>query len=322
MQNLLDRLLATQAFDLVHVEDNALADYRYMTSVPRLLTEHDVRIPVDGEFDVAFLPIADHPLLRIQLIHQAINAGEQRRWQRYQPAAWRRFDLIQVFTKRDAAAIAKIAPNVASRLRVNPFGAYPQPQANPALELSDSIIFVGMFLHPANVDAAIWLATEIMPLLRVRRPAVRLTIVGGNAPDSVLKLAADDISVLGFVPDVQAYIEQAAIVVAPLRIGGGMRMKVLQAMSLGKAVIATPLGAEGLSVDGTQPPVAISSEANGIARLVCDLLSSDEVRHDLGRRAREFVLEHFSWKAYGQRLEAIYGELKSMAHQKHEGSPR
>jgi glycosyltransferase involved in cell wall biosynthesis len=119
--------------------------------------------------------------------------------------------------------------------------------------------------------------------------------------------------VTGPVLAVEPYLEQASVVLAPVRSGGGMRVKVLQAMAMARPVVTTPLGAEGLAGDRSQKPIAVAESAEGIASATAELLASREAREALGRRARAFVAEHHSWSAYLRRLEAIYAELQSPA---------
>jgi glycosyltransferase involved in cell wall biosynthesis len=236
-------------------------------------------------------------------------AAELGRWGVYNALVWQRFDRVQVFTPRDAAAIRALAPAVAPRLRINPFGIALPPRAEPDRAVENTIVFVGGFNHSPNVDAAIWLGSEIMPLLRASRPGIHLSIVGSQPPPSVLQLAAADISVTGRVPAVEPYLERAALVVAPLRTGGGMRMKVLQSMAIGKAVVTTALGAEGLAMAGHQTPLAIAESAPEIAATISELLAAPDKRRMLENRARAFVDEHHSLAAYGRRLTAIYDQL-------------
>ncbi len=309
MQRSLDALLAQEPFDIVQIEDHVMAGYIFRTSAVRVLTDHDVRAPRPGEFDAKLLPFGTHGILGKGPIGEAISKAEARRWARYQPRAWKGVDRIQVFTNRDASVIRSMAPELFNRVRVNPFGVNLPEVVNRRLERNDIVMFMGMFLHPANVDAALWIAKDIMPLLRRQRPGVRLWIVGGHAPESVRALASEDIDVLGYVPEVRPLLEQAGVIVAPVRIGGGMRMKVLEAMALGKAVVTTPLGAEGLSFGEELPPLKISADAEGIASAASELLNSQEARDELGRRARSFVEQHHTWPAYMRRLEATYAEL-------------
>ena len=301
MQRLLDRLLAETPFDLVQVEDNAMGSYIYRTQRPTVLTEHEVRLPS---------PTDPHDQRQASCMQRALNEVERLRWRGYQRAVWRRFDRIQVFTQRDAAAIQTIAPELSSRVRVNPFGVEPLIKADPSREEKDTAVFVGGFCHPPNVEAALWLGNDIMPLLRTLRPGIRLIIVGSYPTKAIQALANDDIVVTGRVPAVEPFLERAAIVLVPIRTGGGMRLKVLQAMAMGKAIVTTPLGAEGLAVPGCQLPLVIAQDADGIAIATADLLSADEDRRSIGLRACAFVSEHHSWSAYRERLEAIYAELQ------------
>jgi glycosyltransferase involved in cell wall biosynthesis len=298
MQQVLGELLAERTFDLIHVDDNAMGRYRYDTRAPRVLTEHEVR-------DDAEQPSRQEP----SWVRRSVRKGEARRWEHYQPAIWRGFDRIQVFTPQDARAVRKLAAELAGRVRVNPFGIELPEEADPGREESDFVAFVGGFSHVPNVDAALWLGREVMPLLRVRHPGVRLAIVGSYPPKEVRALASDDILVTGRVPTVESYLERAAVVLAPVRTGGGMRLKVLQAMALGKAVVTTPLGAQGLAVENGGPPVVLRTEADEVADATANLLASKAERRALGRRARDFVARHHSWSAYGERLDAMYSEL-------------
>jgi len=299
MQLLLDRLLTGRRFDMLQVEDVAMGAYRFPGRAPCVLTEHEVR---------ATRPADAYDRWRSPALQWAAEAADWRRWQRFQPAVWRRFDRVQVFTSRDAAAVGHLAPDIAARVRVNPFGVALPKAADPGLEELNHLLFVGGFRHPPNVDAALWLGHEVLPRLRARCPGVRLTIVGDAPPPAVLALAVGDTAVTGRVPAIEPFLERAAVVLAPIRSGGGMRVKVLQGMAIGKAVVTTPLGAEGLE-GGDQVPVVIGEDAEGLAVATAALLADPVGRRLLGQRARTFVAEHYSWAAYGRRLEATYQEL-------------
>lgn len=268
-------------FDLVHAEDNAMGQYRYPSGVPSVLTEQDVRTDDTPSFEAA-------------------------RWRQYQRRVWRRFDRLQVYTERDAAGLRQLAPELASRVRVNPFGVSAGLGADEAVEREDELVFVGGFRHPPNVDAACWLAREILPLIQRRRQGVHLTIVGADPPPAVRALASDAVTVTGFVPAVEPFLDRAAVVVAPLRTGSGMRMKLLQALARGRAVVTTPLGAEGLSQDA---PLRLAGSAAELADATVSLLGDRDARRALARRAREYVLAYHGWDGFAGRLAAIYREL-------------
>ena len=155
---------------------------------------------------------------------------------------------------------------------------------------SPSVLFVGGFGHLPNVDAAVRLATQIFPRVRARCPEAALYLVGDKPPRRVRELAGDHVVVTGRVDDVTPYLDRAAVVVAPLRLGGGTRVKVLEALAAGKAVVASPLAAEGIeAVDGEHLLLAESDEelVDATARLLAD----PDARSSLGRRARQLGTE-------------------------------
>jgi polysaccharide biosynthesis protein PslH len=291
VQAVLDRLGRERRFDIVAVEDNSMGGYRLPPSVPSVLTEHEV-----------------HPALATRRDGLGFAARDARRWARYQPSVWRRFDAVQVFTGGDAEAVARVAPDVATRVHVNPFGVELPDACDPARERAGHVLFVGNFTHPPNVDAALWLAREIVPRLRQRVADAHLVLVGPAAPDTVTSLAGADVTVVGEVPELRSYLEAAAVVVAPVRTGGGMRMKVLHALAAGKAVVTTTLGAAGLLV-GREPALVVADETEAVATAVADLLADPVRRHTLGAEGRALVAEHHSPGAYARRLTAVYDEV-------------
>jgi glycosyltransferase involved in cell wall biosynthesis len=204
--------------------------------------------------------------------------------------------------------MGRLAPELLDRVRVNPFAIEPPAQADPTGE-DGLLLFVGNFAHPPNVDAARWLVDDIMPRLRARDAGARLLLVGAGAPGEIRARAGSDVEVLGEVPSVAPFLEAAAVVLAPVRIGGGMRMKALHALASGKALVTTSRGAEGLVVSGVEPPFLVADEPEAFASLAAELLRDAGRRRALGARARAFVLEHHSPAAYCRRLEIVYSEL-------------
>jgi glycosyltransferase involved in cell wall biosynthesis len=280
MQRMLDRL-SNATFDVVHVLDNAMASYRLPAGRARLLSEYEVQDEAD----------------------------EREKWRRYQAGVWTKFDRVQVFTDADAAAACRLVPEVADRLRVNPFGVHVSDMRDPTSERPNSMLFVGGFRHPPNVDAALWLADEIMPLVLRQHPTARLTIVGADVPDAVRRRAGDAIDVVGRVDDVEPFVASSSLVVAPLRAGGGMRLKVLQAMAAARPVVTTTRGAAGIWNPAGAPTLLIADDAAGIATHVASLLASESARQALGARAREAAINHHRWDQFAERLHAIYDEV-------------
>lgn len=302
IQRIVDRLATERDFDVVAVEDSAMSVFRYPAGVPTVYTHHEVlrSRPVDWQAG----PPSRWP-------GWAFGELDWRRWARFQPEAWRRFDRIQVFSQRDADNIAELAPDVGPRVRINPFGLVLPPRADPAREAADTILFVGNFAHPPNRDAAIWLAREILPAVLERHPAARLRIVGTAPSPEVRALAGPQVELIADAPSVLPHLEEAAVVMAPVRTGGGMRMKVLQAMAAGKAVVTTSRGTEGYTGFGEEPPLAVVDSEAEIAAATAALLADDERRLRLGARAREFAERHYNPEAWAERLTAVYEEARA-----------
>ena len=281
-QAVIDRLIETDGFDVIQAENIGVGHFRYPAFIPKVLTEQEVgRHGGDG---------ADS-------------------WRTQQPSIWADFDRVQVFTSQDAERFRSAAPSMASRVRVNPFGIDLPVAADPEQQDPNAVVFVGSFNHEPNVDAAAWLATDILPGVLARHVGVKLWLVGEDPPKTLTGLASPAITITGRVADVTPFLQTAAVVVAPVRTGGGMRRKVLEAMALGKAIVTTRLGAEGLVGPSERLPLILADTSGEFSNQVTRLLESPQTRQDLGARARAYVAEHHSWTAHADRLDAIYGEL-------------
>jgi glycosyltransferase involved in cell wall biosynthesis len=304
IQPILDRLAAASEFHIAVVEDSAMAGFRLPPGAASVLTEHEVLRPRRVDW---------HPGRPSQWPGWAWRELDWRRRHRFQRAVWKRFDRVLAFSRRDAEAITKLSPEVAGRVRVSPFGLDLPPVADPAREDAETLLFVGNFTHKPNRDAALWLAGEIVPALRRLHPKARLHLVGSSPPPSVLALAGPGVEVTADAPSIEPYLDAATVVAAPVRTGGGMRMKVLQALAGGKAVVTTPRGIEGFDCFEEPPPLIVADDAEGFATAVAELLVDPGRRHELGRRARSFAENHHGPAAWAARLEAVYGEARESA---------
>ena len=160
-----------------------------------------------------------------------------------------------------------------------------------------------------NEDAIRYFTEEIMPRIRQRIPEVTLTVVGRNPYPSLLELAAKDASVIvtGRVDDVRPYMERASAYVVPLRIGGGTRLKIYEAMAMEKAIVSTTVGAEGLPVSH-EAELLLADTAESFADSVVKLLNDNSLARSMGQRAANTVREKFGWKTVSQRFAAICEE--------------
>lgn len=183
----------------------------------------------------------------------------------------------------------------------------PFPQDAPG----NALLFVGIMAYPPNRDAMIYFCRDILPLVRKEVPDVRLSIVGHSPPAVVRRLAeVENVTVTGYVEDVTPYYRDAAVLVVPLRGGGGTRLKILEAMSLGRPVVSTSIGCEGLEViSGRHLLVADTPEEFALS--LVRLFRNSEHRRSIAAEARHLVEQRYDWKLLGGKLWAVYQELLS-----------
>jgi glycosyltransferase involved in cell wall biosynthesis len=166
-----------------------------------------------------------------------------------------------------------------------------------------NLVFTGSMDWLPNEDAISYFTEQILPLIRRSIPDISLTVVGRNPYPSLLELSKRDPSVLvtGRVDDVRPFMEKAAAYIVPLRIGGGTRLKIFEAMSMKKAIVSTTIGAEGLPVtDGNELCIADTPEL--FAAAVVDLLTHPDLAKQIGDRAGKVVREKFGWAGVAKRF--------------------
>jgi glycosyltransferase involved in cell wall biosynthesis len=168
------------------------------------------------------------------------------------------------------------------------------------------VVFVGALWRSENEDAALWLLRDIWPWVRSAVPGARLTIAGAGPSEAVLRVVADrdDVQVTGYVPSLTPYYERASVVVAPLRLGAGVKLKTIVAMLWGLPVVATSVGAEG--VDGRDVFVAVVDEGRRLARALIEVLQKPAAVSDVRMRAYRWAHDTYSTEQYRRTLELIY----------------
>ena len=179
---------------------------------------------------------------------------------------------------------------------------------DPAGTDGNRILWVGSFIHPPNVDAAFRLATDIFPAVKARVPDVSLELIGSYVTPEVRALGGDGITVHGDVPDVRPHLDAAAVLAASIRTGGGMRVKILEGLAAGKAIVATPLALEGLALqDGVQ--VRVAEDDSEFVDAVVDLLTNVERRATIAKAARQWAEQYLGMDAQVRAYEDLYTSL-------------
>ena len=223
----------------------------------------------------------------------------------------RSFDRILLISKYDLQAIEQDEP--LENVFFNPHGVdyrYFSPDPNPQ-KVPHSMILTGNMNYAPNVDAALYLYQEILPLVRAQIPEVKVSFVGADPTPEIQALAADPVvEVTGRVPDLRTYMNQVEVAVAPIRIGAGLQNKVLEGMSMGLPMVITPVANEGIqAIDGEN--VLVASSADAFAGQIITLLQDATRRRELGSAAREFIIQNWSWERHFGYLEAMFEELVS-----------
>jgi polysaccharide biosynthesis protein PslH len=255
--------------------------------VPTVLFQHNVESMIWERH----AQVAENPLKRLYM-------GEQwRRMRRHERAECRRFDHVVAVSPQDAEVFRRDfgvesvsdVPTGVDTMYFRPTGREVRRPAN--------LVFTGSMDWMANEDAILWFADAILPRVRERVPDVTLTVVGRNPGARIRALAADPaIEVTGGVPDVRPYIERAAAFIVPMRVGGGTRLKIYEAMAMERAVVSTPVGAEGLPLEaGVHARLAESAEAFADATVAA--LSDPPGADAMGRAAGALVRERFGWES-------------------------
>jgi sugar transferase (PEP-CTERM/EpsH1 system associated) len=177
----------------------------------------------------------------------------------------------------------------------------PMPGEEP-----NSIVFTGSMDWMPNSDGISYFVAEILPAIRKRRPQATLWVVGRNADRKILAMAKTDsgIRVTGRVEDIRPYIARGAVYVVPLRVGSGTRLKIFEAMAMGRAVVSTTIGAEGLPVT-SGVDIVLADQPQSFADAVCRLMDSDEERKRIGNAARRLVEEKYSWESVAEQVQNI-----------------
>jgi polysaccharide biosynthesis protein PslH len=297
MQATIDRLVAEDRFDLIQIESAQMGRFDFGSSAVVVVDEHNIEYELLYRFFQA-----ERSLLR-----KAFNLIEYLKFRRSEVACWKRVDGCVLTSDREEPTVHRLAPGTATAVVPNGVDlGFFQPIDAP--RQVGSIVFTGAMHYRPNVDAAVYFVREILPLLLQECPDLLLSIVGPAPADEVKRLAGPHVQVTGFARDVRTYLAPASVVVAPLRMGGGTRLKVLEALAMGKALVSSSIGCEGLAVrDGEH--LLIADDPPAFARAVLCLLADASLAAQLGHHGRALVEQVYGWPAVGHRLNAFHSRL-------------
>lgn len=294
----LHALLQSPAFDLI------VCDFLFpAVNLPRRLPCPAVMFTHNVESEIW----RRHAETKTGAIEKLLYGAQYKRMLRYEGRTLERFEGVLAVSDADRQTFASLYPGaIRQPVHVVPTGVdteYFAPASSQSAVRNRQLIFTGSMDWLPNEDAMQYFCREILPLIRAEEPAVGFSIVGRAPTPAVGRLAEEHgVDVTGRVDDVRPYMREAAVYVVPLRIGGGTRLKIFEAMAMGKAVVSTTVGAEGLPVTSGRH-LMLADEPNTFARAVVRLLRDTDRRAELETAARQLVVERYDWSAVAGSLE-------------------
>lgn len=285
------------AFDVIQVEYTEMGEFIVKPgSVPIIIAAVDVLLkPALREYE------------RAQGMRKIVKYLAYRRTVAREIALYRKFDLVFTFSDFDRQLLASYAPDlkIATRLPQRFTGAVDGSRQ------SDAILFVGAMDRPVNIQAALFFAREVFPLVRKVVPGASFYIVGSNPTPEVKALSdgSSNIIVTGFVDDLKPFYAKARVSVAPLFIGGGIITKILDSMAIGVPVITTAIGNEGVNAEpGTD--LIIASTADEFAAVTVQLMQDNMLWQKLVKNGKTFIAKHFAEDEILSKIEQEYRALQ------------
>jgi polysaccharide biosynthesis protein PslH len=305
LQACLDEVLRAQRFDVVLVNFPHLAHYRLRQSPPGMRAPVVIIDSHDVHYDLARQIVTSAASFGRRL-HARLN---WRKLQREEIAAYENADAVCVCSLADQQRLAKDAP--AARTVVIPNAADVegmQPRPSDPAPVADTVLFFGLLSSVPNVDGLGFFVREIWPRILAVRPAAQFLIVGAKPAPALKVLEGQGVTIVGPVDDLRPYLSRAAVVVVPLRLGSGTRLKILESWAMARPVVSTSLGAEGLdSVAGEH--LLIADDPAEFAAAVIRVLSDPELAAKLSASGRALVSESYSWHGVAKSLADFFQQL-------------
>jgi sugar transferase (PEP-CTERM/EpsH1 system associated) len=299
IEHVLRGALASTAFDAVQIESIHMAPYletirRVNPGVKAVLDWHNV----ESELISQYAASTGNPAKKL------VAARTSTLLRRMEQDVLKSFFAHTVVSDLERDKLLKRAPEAKVHVIANGVDTAAFARRESAA-VSRSLLFVGSMDYHANSEAVLWFCHEIWPRIAAEFPNLNFKIVGRNPPAAVQRLASDRIAVTGTVEDVRPYYHAAFAVLVPLRVGGGTRLKILEAMAAGVPVISTRLGAEGIAAeDGKQ--ILLADTPADMAAAIRALLTQAGLAASLRDSARTLVETNYDWQVLGEKLAGLY----------------
>jgi len=324
MAETLESIVAKETFDCVHVDHVHMAHYRsYFPSLPAVVDEHNVEYRIlERCYDV-----------EKKFLKKMVYANQARKMKSFEKNRLKEYSACCAVSADDRKILEDLTegkipvfevPNGVDteffktefRVQSSEFGSSETHKKNRTQELLTpnselSLVFTGSMDWLPNEDAVLYFCQEVLPLVWQTSPQVKFYVVGKAPSQAIKNFAHKDkrIIVTGRVDDVRPIMAQAKIFVVPIRVGGGTRLKILEAMSMEKAIVSTTIGAEGIAYTAGKN-ILLADTPQAFAQTILKLLPDINLIHKLGQEGRRLVLNQYDWNIIGQRLLKIYEEIR------------
>jgi glycosyltransferase involved in cell wall biosynthesis len=300
LQEVINRILEKEKFDVIHCEFPDMAFHKFNSNAMKVMDAHNV------EYDNLrrMAKVKNNPLRRFYYRH------ESEKLKRDEIAICREQDAIFTTSERDKELFQKDVPGVPKFVIPNGVDLNYMKTTGTEPE-NHSLVFVGVMTYVPNNDGISWFLDEIFPRIVSKIPGAKIYIVGKNPPASIANRASNNIVVTGFVDDVRPIIEKSSVYVVPLRMGGGTRLKIMEALALEKPIVTTSIGCEGIDVEHRES-VLIADQPELFAESVIELMRDQELANRLAKNGYELVQQQYGWDFIGKKLDETYRTLAGM----------
>lgn len=296
----LERVLSEKQLDLVVSEFEGNAELaQAVKGIPRILATHNVGSSIFKRIR------ATHP----GGFEDRLFAGlEYRKIVRYEKQNYRAYQGAVAVSEDDRRILQKRCPGLS--VEVIPNGVdidFYQPTDSPVN--AHSMVYLGNYRYPPNADAMVYFCREILPLIQASKPDARIIILGANPPGELAGLPGVELA--GYVADVRPIVQKAGMMVVPLRLGGGTRLKILDGLAMGKAIVSTSVGAEGLDVK-TGEEILIADQVDDFAAQTLRLMDDADLRQKLGINGRKLVERDYDWNKLADHASDFYEHIAAL----------
>lgn len=307
LQHAIDETLATNGYDLVLFESVLTAGYHLPPNIPVIIDQHNLEYEIllrTSERETAWL-------------RRWYNKLQAHKLKPIEIERCRRASAVLVTSERECLELKRLLPESDIRVVSNGVDTDKFGVDHAYTEIEARIVFTGALDYYPNIDAVLFFARHCWPYIHAHLPAATWQIVGKNPPSHILRLAdLPGVTVVGSVPDMLPYLAAAQVAIAPLLVGSGTRLKILEAFATQKAVVSTSIGCEGLEVESGRHLI-IADQPEMFAREVVALLENPEKREALGRAGRSLVEATYSWRYCTHELLELVDEIQQKSIRTH-----